>query len=353
MSIIKTLRAQVNIPFICILFILLTCSYCFKPPVIAILANSQPDDSVDIRSSRVNYQYVRWLEQSRAEVVVIQPWYNKKQIREILSKVNGVLWQGGDRKLIIGGQYEKAAKFILDYIMNLYDRKRISLPLWATCQGFELLHVILSNSTDVLTHFSAENIQTPIQINLKNLNSSRMFQDFSTNDIFKIQNLNTTAQFHQFGVGDSQYDKYPILKNILKITSHGTDLNNQTYISTVEGIKYPIYAIQFHPEMVAYTKDDENGVPQSLEAIKISQLFSNFFVQQALLNQNSITYEDMRKYDFLNAFQKSPVFSEDYYFYFFYKNDGGRFGNKTLTIYDINESAEIKKLESGFLRFLA
>jgi gamma-glutamyl hydrolase len=307
-------------------------SISLQPPIIAILANSQPDDSVDIQSSRVNYQYVRWLEQSRAEAVVIQPWYTQSQIEEILSKVNGVLWQGGDRNLKLNGQYENVARIILNYVMNLYDSKGVSLPLWGTCQGFELLHSLLANSTDVLTHFNSSNIRSPIQLESNQIKNSKMFTDFSLKDIYNLQNLNTTAQFHQLGVDDSQYEKYDVLNKTLRITSHGLDLNNKSYIASVEGFKYPIYAIQFHPEMVSYTLDDENGVPQSIEAIKISQLFSNFLVAEVMKNMKynqTMTNEDKIKYDFINAFEKIPVFSEDYYFYFFNKKQDGSFGNKT------------------------
>ena len=218
-------------------------TYCFKPPVVAILANAQPDDAVDITSSRVNYQYVRWLDQSRADVVVIQPWYTKDQVEEILSKVNGVLWPGGDRNMVLGGQFENVAKIILDYIMKLYDTKGITLPLWGTCQGLQLLHVLLVNSTEVLTKFNSFNIRSKILINYQTFNSSKLFEDFSPRDLSNIQNMNITAQFHNLGVGDLEYEKYPNLKNILKITSYASDLEYKTYINSVEGIKYPFYAL--------------------------------------------------------------------------------------------------------------
>src|SRR3569623_328659 len=90
-----------------------------KLHVIAILANAEPDDSVDITSSRVNFQYVRWLEQSLADIVVIQPWYSENEIEEILSKVNGVLWQGGDRSFVLGGQFEKTSQIILNKVIEI------------------------------------------------------------------------------------------------------------------------------------------------------------------------------------------------------------------------------------------
>ena len=61
------------------------------------------------------------------------------------------------------------------------------------------------------------------------------------------------------------------------------------------------------------------------------------------MNNNTISQEDMRKYDYLNSYEKLPVYQEEYYFYFFNKNDrkSGNVSNK--------QSVDIKKLEKLFL----
>jgi hypothetical protein len=109
---------------------------------------------------------------------------------------------------------------------------------------------------------------------------------------------------------------------MFKITSYGKDLNGQEYIASVEGNKYPIYAVQFHPEMVSYTKIQNPGIPKSMEAVRISQIFSNFFIKQALLNNNSMDLEEMNKFDYINSFTKipSPGANLATYYYHFYKD---------------------------------
>lgn len=303
------------------IFSFLNICSCSKPPVIAILANPVPDDAVDILSSKVNYLNVRWLEQSRAEVVVIQPWHSKNKVEEILNKVNGVLLPGGDRNLKIGGQFENVAKYILDHVIHLYDTQGITLPLWGTCQGFELLHVLMANSTDVLSKYNAFNIRSALQINQENFNSARMFKDFSEKDAYNIQKYNLTAQFHNWGVAESEYEKFPILKKTFMITSYAKDLDNKTYINSVEGVKYPFYAVQFHPEMVLLKKELE-GVPRSMTAVKLSQLFGNFYVEELSKNKNRISYEEMKKFDHLDSYKKIPQLLPRGYYYTFKKNDG-------------------------------
>lgn len=304
-----------------------------KLPVVAIMANPQPDNAVDIKRSRVNSQYVHWLEQSLADIVVIQPWYEEAQIDEILSKVNGVLFQGGDRNLTINGQFEKLSRMIVEKVMKKFDNEGVSLPIWGTCQGFELLHALFANDTNVLTHFEASGIETPIKLNRETLESSKMFSDFSKEDIFNLENKNTTAEFHSFGVSEEQYQTYSKLRDIFSITSYGQDIHGNTYIASIEGKKYPFYALQFHPEMVSYTKTKTKGVPQLMEAVRISQLLSNFFIKETLNNKNSMNAEDMEKFHYINSFTQLPKREDNgkYYYYFFNKE------NEPTSFFKINQ----------------
>jgi gamma-glutamyl hydrolase len=303
-------------------FILFYIYHSNNPPVIAILANPEPDNTNDAQKSRVNYQYVRWLEQNRAEVIVIQPWHEKEEIEEIVSKVNGILWLGGDRNLNLEGQFERVARIIMDKVKDLLDNRKVSVPLWGTCQGFELIHALVAGSLDVLTHFDSFEMTSPIQ--LINKEKSKMFEGFSNIEVSFLENFNSTAQFHNFGLSEAEYKKYPQLDDMLEITSFGYDRKGLKYIATVEGKHYPIYAVQFHPEMVGYTKSNVKGVPQSVEAVRVSQLLGNFFFQQILLNQNQMTKEEILKYDYLNSFEKLPLFEEEYYFYRFEKKDNSK-----------------------------
>ena len=315
-----------NIPnskfFLAFLFIFLEISNVkSKLPVIAILANADPDDASSAIRSRVNMQYVRWLEQSRADVVVIQPWYNETQIDEVLSKVNGVLWQGGSRNLDINGQYESVARMILLKIIEKFENENVSIPLWGTCQGFELIHVLLVNSVDILSSFNSHNYQAPLIIFEEIIRNSKMFSELDEKDKNNIKTKNVTSQYHHLGVNPESYLKHKILHKMLKITSIAKDKDENYYIASIEGKKYPIYAVQFHPEMVQFTKIDKKGVADSPEAVKFSEQISNFLISEAKKNTNTMTPEDYKKYDYINSFEKLPVYDDGYYYYFFNKEE--------------------------------
>jgi len=296
-------------------------------PVIAILANPNPYNSQNITSSRVNSQYVRWLEQSFSEVVVIQPWHTEEEIEEILDKVNGVLWPGGDRDLKLCGEFERKAILILKKIMKLYDEKKVRLPLWGTCQGFEMIAAFLSNTVSVLTHFDSWDVKLPLIFKESKENSfllessfSGMYKDFSRGELDALQSENVTAHFHHLGISEDNFNKFN-LKKILKITSYGLDVNNKEFIASFEGVKYPIYGVQYHPEMIAYKKIKMKGIPRTMNAIKLSQKLSNFFLSQARMNDNRMDAEDIKKYNHIDSYLNNLVYEEGSYYYIFGKED--------------------------------
>lgn len=290
-----------------------------KLPVIAILANPEPDNAIDITSSHINMQYVRWLEESRADIVVIQPWYNETQIEEILSKVNGVLWQGGIRDLVIDGQFESVARTILEKIIEKFENENIYIPLWGTCQGFELLHAILVNSVSILDSFNAYDYRAPLIFNQEKIRKTKMFADLDDRDINDIITKNVTSQYHHYGVSPQSYYVHKILKKFFRITSLAKDKDGKNYVASIEGRRYPIYAIQFHPEMVQFTKDDRKGVATISEAVKFSESLSSFFIKESVKNNNRMEDEDYKRFDYLSSYEKLPVYDDGYYYYYFHK----------------------------------
>ena len=51
--------------------------------------------------------------------------------------------------------------------------------------------------------------------------------------------LNIIMQNHEYGLPPVHYDRWPILKSFYNILSTSQDRNGVTYISTIEGKKYP------------------------------------------------------------------------------------------------------------------
>jgi len=91
--------------------------------------------------------------------------------------------------------------------------------------------------------------------------------------------------------------------------------------------RYPfIYAVQFHPELIPYSQFEINNAPSSVDAADIYQRFGKFFLSQTLLNNNTMSEEDLQKYDFVDSFTLKPVdFGDRWFYYVFQKNKENKY----------------------------
>ena len=290
---------------------------CNKKPVFGILGNPFPVDTGDLTESHINFDYVRWLENAGATSVAIHPWYDDKELDVLFGKINGVIFLGGDRQLTLTKRYEHVAKYFVDKVME-YSEKGVRIPLWGTCQGFQLIHSIFMNKVD-LSNFNSWEYPSTIIINKKD---SKMFSLYTENDFIASEKRNNYAEYHRLGIEEEQYKEYPNLNEVFEITSFAEDRDGKKYVASVEGKKHPIYAVQFHPEMI--NTINKRHVPNGLEPIKLSENLGNFLVEEARKNNNTFSVDDYGKYDFIEIHKKLPVKGEDSFYYVF-KNEDFKF----------------------------
>lgn len=70
------------------------------------------------------------------------------------------------------------------------------------------------------------------------------------------------------------------MKDSFKILSINYDRNGMEYISSIEHIKYPFYALQFHPEKIVFEWSPNRAINHSGNLTLVSEYFGNFFVDQ-------------------------------------------------------------------------
>lgn len=272
-------------------------------PIIGILTNPLIDDTDDIKEAFITSNYVKWLEAAGAEIVPIHSWFSPIELDEILGKLNGVLFQGGSVNLRLNSTYMKATSQIFQRVIYEKDIKNKTLPLWGTCLGFETLHVLVAKTKSILTNFNSFNVSTPIEIVSNGNKLFRLFSLFSDLDILNIKTKSNTAQFHHFGVEPDNFNKNQELVRLFNATSFGLDQDSKLYIASIEGINYPMYALQFHPEKTNFDRFEIDQIPQGIDAVRISNNFANFFVQEARKNKNVMSKEDINKFGLINSFE--------------------------------------------------
>ena len=277
-------------------------------PIIGVYGNSYPQNDYKYHNgSYIPGSYIYYLESFGAKLVAIHQWYSHNEIDKLLNQINGILFLGGDRDLLINEYWEKTANYILKKSIEL------KIPLFGICQGFQIINILLAQEQNVLIKgykdFGILHNSTIIGY----YKNHKMFSLFETEDIDKYINKNGSVFFHSLGVPIDLFEKNEYLKKYLKITSISEDNNKKPFINTIEGINddINIFAIQNHPEKIVYMRTHNYTSLHTNDALKVSDLFGLFIVEQARKNKNRFNENLKDKYDFFNTYENKTK----YYFY--------------------------------------
>lgn len=281
-------------------------------PLIGIL--SQPGDGdggvlikrMGWNSSKVSYiaaSYVKFVEMGGARAV---PLIYDEPLDILLLKfaaINGILFPGGGASLQDGPFYRLAEKL---FKMALEENDKGNyFPMFGTCLGFELLCIIVSQDHDVMEKFSAKGQPSPLYFKNDWSKQRNMFKGFSSRLIEKVGTDSLAMENHQYGVSPESFMANEALSSFFRILTTSPDKNKKVYVSTIEGRKYPVTGVQWHPEKNAF-EWGLSSIPHSLEAIQVTQNVASFLVSEARKCNHTASLEDEEKFLIYNY---SPYYS--------------------------------------------
>ena len=261
----------------------------YSKPTIGIYAMPYPTNDYSIyNQTLVGISYIRWLESSGANVLIIQQWYSNETFDEILNKINGVLLIGDGRSINLTQIWENNLKYLFNKALDK------NIPIWATCLGFEIIHILIANK-DVLE----------IGINDKNVIHSFNNIDYNSK-MFSLFNKKLSNEFlgyynHNFSINKTFYNEKK-LNEFFKITSLSKDKKSKEFINSVEGINKNIYATQFNPEKIPFQRKNNSNVEYEKNSIRVSTLLGIFFVEECRKNKNKLDPKDKDKYYFIDSY---------------------------------------------------
>lgn len=308
-----------KILILAIISLALTFTSCYKP-IIAIFGNSYPaTDFIENKYDFVQGSYVSWVQESGGEVLVIHPWHSDEEVDTILSKVNGVLFQGGDRDFDLSSRWETLAARIIKKSIEYHQKNEI-FPIWGTCQGFQLILTLMANEKILDNYNDWIKLHKVIFNNLTR--TSRIYSLFKEADFDLLENHDSTIYFHHYGVTEEKFNSFDNLINFLDITSLGEDDDKKHFINSFEGKNgLPIYGVQYHPEKNPYIRQNNYTLEHNTDARKVSQLLSLFFLTESRKSTHRMEESERRKYNFITSFSQSNFDRyDDNYYYFSKKN---------------------------------
>uniref|UniRef100_A0A336L4L4 folate gamma-glutamyl hydrolase n=1 Tax=Culicoides sonorensis TaxID=179676 RepID=A0A336L4L4_CULSO len=265
-------------------------------PIVGVLAQEISLDSADIFGdqifldsirgdwqSYIGASYVKFIEGGGARVVPIWIDKPKKYYEKIMKRVNGVLFPGGNADFVNNWGYAQAGRFIYE-IANEMNSRGEYFPLWGTCLGFELLAVLGNNGTDLRSVCAGQSMALNLNFT-SNFTKSRMFRDAPQSVIDILSEKPVAANFHHYCITPQNFTSNN-LDESWQMLATNKDQNNMEFVSVIEHRKYPYYGVQFHPEKNLYEWHKSSTISHSYDAIKSSQYFAQFFVEETRRNTN-------------------------------------------------------------------
>lgn len=206
----------------------------------------------------------------------------KEQLKSLFSQINGIIFPGGGSELVRTPLFY-SAQYLYQLVLDANDRG-IHFPLFGHCMGFQLLSMIVSEDFNILEKEQVEDRGLPLNFTRKAA-TSRIFQNAPDWVMKTLGTEPVTMNYHHWGIGERHYLANAHLNNMFDILSTNVDDFGDTFVSTVEGKRYPLYGFQWHPEKNAF--EWSGHINHSPQAIAAMQYMADFAVTEARKNQQS------------------------------------------------------------------
>jgi len=218
--------------------------------IVALVLEWYPIDNGSTRDSAWAFQnFFLWLKEGGFKVVPIFPWHTKDQVKRILGMVNSVAWMGGMQNFD-----DDADGIVEDFYKMIFEEvKERKLPLFAVCQGFQLV-LNLSSGKNVLSPFANDKGMfqkdsfTEADSNRDKVLNDNLFTYFNKQSIQAFEQEPTNFHFHKYGISPKNFKNNEKF-NSFHISSVGKDANDKEFVNSIYHKDLPINAVQFHPEV--------------------------------------------------------------------------------------------------------
>ncbi|CAG9461317.1 unnamed protein product [Pedinophyceae sp. YPF-701] len=271
-------------------------------PLIGILTQPCHDCPGD---SYVAAAFVKWVELSGARAVPIHFRKSDAELKRVFKSINGIVFPGGLTWLWLDAPYVITARKLFKWALEANDKGDV-FPIWGTCLGFQLLHILVSDVSrnDLLIETDSVAHPTTLEWAEDVREKSALLEDMP-DDLFDglaDPDQNIAMQNHEYGLPPHHYDKWPVLNDWFRILSTSVDRNGTEYVSTMEARKYPFFGSQWHPEKPPF-EFAMTEVPHSANAIGVSQYLANKFVSFARQSKHRPESLEMELEMVMNNFQ--------------------------------------------------
>lgn len=246
--------------------------------------------------------YVNFLHLAGLDVYPIFYNVTREQLREILSKVNGVMLPGGMSSVVnieektgknMFSPFTEMVKIIMEEAKIINDKGEY-FPVFGICLGFESMIAVEADDPNIV-----EKKNTGLNYNASLIytvkpEESKFLSAIPIHVLDYLEKVNCLHNYHEFMADPIKFANNEKLTNTYKILSLSKSQDESTtFVSMIEGNKYPFYAIQYHPElgMGSYFPI---VLPDWNMAAEIGRSIMWFMLQEGKKNYHYLNDEDMK-----------------------------------------------------------
>ena len=281
-------------------------------PVIGMLTKDLVEEKfeiVDGCSEHLEPQYIRIF--LGAKVIPISMYLPRSEMKKLMLQTNGICFPGGhcniyetdEKGTKIESKFTKAGRQAIEIAIEI-NNEGTYYPAFGICLGFELFIAVIAKDIELVekTH-KCDDYCAVLQFT-ETAKASKLYNAFTDYQKKILQEQKISYNYHSYMTDYKKFMANQYLSEFFNVVSLSPCSDESfSFVSTIEGKKYPFYAFQHHPEWGVHNfyliklKTVENADTKA-----ITKTAGDFFVAESKKNSNRFAnLEDLKSRLICNA----------------------------------------------------
>jgi gamma-glutamyl hydrolase len=261
-------------------------------------------------SNRLAYfsaDYVKWFESGGARVAPIQYDASHAELDALFDSISALHFTGGGESLGANTTYFQTAQYLFNKAIQA-NRNGDYFPVFGTCQGLQLLSILVAEDHSVLEEgvFDSENLPLALDFTPE-AKSSILFGNAPASVWNTLGTKNVTQNLHVSGVAPATYATNEKLASFFNVLSTNVDRKGRPFVSTIEGKTMPVFATQWHPERSVFEWDLQEIMPHTGDAIAAMNYLTRQYVDRARYNHHKFPNPEIEQASLI--YQFTPTYT--------------------------------------------